>query len=188
MVATTALDTKTYDIFGRDGAVTTSPPLLSVGLHTAELRHDPERPPLPTRFRRRGLELTLTSAVDGVSLTWAHPHGSLYRHRIEQHGHDWELEIQRSGWATERPHRHGSLVSDGFGTATLDVDYVWYSSEWFQHRRIHRAWITGSLEVECGVPCSVLAMAARLTLGPHWFHLRTGTWTETRREWDFAGF
>ena len=182
MTAVTALGTETLEISVHDAALTTLPPSITVSSRAASDTSD-----FAMRFRRKGRGLAVTEAGSGVVVAWSAPQG-MHHHTIAHRGCEWDLNAERSLWGSSRPFRRGFVICPDLGSASIESTYVHYVSEWRSHRRLHRAWTTGIIQLEGDIHAPVLALALRLTLGTHYLELRTGDWAETRREWDFAGF
>lgn len=165
-----------------NGTLSTTPPLIEL-THTRVVAHDT----MPMRFRHKALGLAVIDESSGVVLAWSEP-GPLHSHSISHRAHQWRLTLHRPWWGTHGPTRQGLVECSELGTADFEACYMHYVSQWHDHRRRHRAWVDGSLHLDGDVPGPVLALALRLILGRHWFGLRTGAWSEFRREWDFGGF
>lgn len=182
MTAVTAYSTETHAITVHDGVLSTSPSSLAVSARAAT-----DESGMVMRFRHRGRGLAVTEHESGVVVGWSTMTGA-HDHSISHRGHDWHLGVERSWWGSSRPSRRGFVMCPDLGAASIEATYVHYVSDWREHRRLHRAWTTGSILIEDNVPGPVLALAVRLTMGRRWFELETGDWVETRREWDFGGF
>lgn len=182
MTAVTGYNVDALALTVHDGVLFTSPPTIAVSARTAT-----DESGLVMRFRHRGLGLVVTELGSGIAVAWSTPTNA-HQHTIRHRGHEWQLHLERSRLAADRPTRRGLVLCTDDGAASIESTYLHYVSEWRDHRRLHRAWTTGSLNVEDAVPGPVIALALRLTLGRRWFEHTTGTWVETRREWDFGGF
>lgn len=183
MATVTAQRIKTHELRFSNGCIATVPPSLAVGGTTAFLDTG-----ATMRFHRKGQGLIAVDGNDGFVIARSHPTHHLHQHTIDHLAHTWNLMASRSWLGAERPARRGLLYRIEDGAASFESSYFHYASDWQNHRRFHRGWITGTLLVEDEVPLPVLALGLRVTLGRHWFDLEVGTWSETRREWDFAGF
>lgn len=182
MATITVRDVETYELAVDDATLVTSPPRIVVSAHAAQVPAG-----MTMRFRHKGRGLAITEEGSGIVVGWSKPERA-HEHCIRHRGRRWHLEVQRSLWGSPRPFRRGFVTSADLGAVSIESSHNHYVSEWRAHRRLHRGWTTGSILVEGDVPDPVLALALRLTLGSRWFELRTGDWTETRREWDFGGF
>ncbi len=182
MTTVTAPTAQKCELSVEDGILTTSPASIVISSReTAELDGR------ALRFRRKGRGIAVVDAESGIVIAWSHPHHA-HEHALEHRNHQWELHVRRSWWGSSQRFRRGRMRCPELGLASIDSTYVHYVSEWRAHRRLHRAWTTGFVNIEGEVPGPILALALRLTLGTDWLELRTGDWVETRREWDFAGF
>lgn len=182
MTTVVAQDTLRCEMSVQDGILTTVP--ASIVMSTREAATVEGR---PVRFRRKGRGIAVVDAESDIVIGWSHPRRA-HEHGLEHRNHEWMLHVRRSWWGSSRPFRRGWLRCPELGMASIESTHVHYASEWRAQRRLHRAWTTGSIDIEGEVPPPVLVLALRLTLGNGWLDLRTGDWAETRREWNFAGF